>query len=85
MDDDSGILDIVVNNFNYARFLTAAVDSALAQRGTDVHVIVVDDGSTDDSRDLIASYGDRVTPVLKENGGQASAFNAGFLHCRGTW
>jgi hypothetical protein len=39
---------------------------------------VVDDGSTDNSRDVIASYGDRVIPVLKEQQGQASTFNAGF-------
>ena len=40
-------------------------------------MIVVDDGSVDDSREVIASFGDRIVPVLKENGGQASAFNAG--------
>ena len=46
-------------------------------------MVVVDDGSTDDSRDVIARYGNRVTAVLKENGGQASACNAGFARCRG--
>jgi GT2 family glycosyltransferase len=82
-DDPRIVVDIVVNNFNYGRFLTAAIDSALGQRGVDVHVIVVDDGSTDGSRDVIASYGDRVTVVLQENRGQASALNAGFLRHRG--
>ena len=43
-----------------------------------LEVIVVDDGSTDESRSIIESYGDRVIPVLQPNGGQASAFNAGF-------
>jgi glycosyltransferase involved in cell wall biosynthesis len=44
---------------------------------------VVDDGSTDNSREIIASYGNKIIPVLKENGGQASAFNAGFAASRG--
>jgi hypothetical protein len=71
-------VDVIVDNFNYGRFLRAAIDSALAQTHPEVRVIVVDDGSTDESRAVIASYGERVVPVLKENGGQASAFNAGF-------
>ena len=44
---------------------------------------MVDDGSTDESRSVIAAYGDRVTAVLKENGGQASAFNAGVAAATG--
>ncbi|MBA3342925.1 MAG: glycosyltransferase family 2 protein [Gemmatimonadaceae bacterium] len=77
------LASVVVNNHNYGRFLRDAIDSALAQTYTPLEVIVVDDGSTDDSRDVIASYGDRVLPVLKENGGQGSAFNAGFAASRG--
>jgi glycosyltransferase involved in cell wall biosynthesis len=46
-------------------------------------VVVVDDLSNDYSRAVIAGYGNRVTAVLKENGGQASSFNAGFRACRG--
>jgi hypothetical protein len=83
MLDDRHIVDIVISNFNYERFLAAAIDSALVQRGAEVHVIVVDDGSTDASRDLITAYGARVTAVFKANGGQASAVNAGFLRRRG--
>jgi glycosyltransferase involved in cell wall biosynthesis len=76
-------VDIVIDNYNYARFLGAAIDSALAQRHPHARVIVVDDGSTDHSRDVITRYGDRITAVFKENGGQASAFNAGAARCRG--
>jgi hypothetical protein len=71
-------IDIVINNYNYGRFLRDAIGSALAQSYPRVRVIVVDDGSTDGSEQIIASYGDRIVPVLKANGGQGSAFNAGF-------
>jgi glycosyltransferase involved in cell wall biosynthesis len=69
-------VSVVVNNYNYARFLRAAIDSALAQTYLRTEVVVVDDGSTDGSCDVISAFGDRVTPVFKANGGQASAFNA---------
>ena len=79
----SAVVSIVVNNFNYAEFLAEAIDSALAQRGAETEVVVVDDGSTDGSRALVQRYEQRVRTVLKENGGQASAFNAGFRASRG--
>ena len=76
-------ISIVIDNHNYARFLPAAIDSALAQTHPHTETIVVDDGSTDDSRSVIAAYGDRVRGVFKPNGGQASAVNAGFAECNG--
>jgi len=76
-------ISVLINNYNYGRFLAACIDSVLAQDYPDVEIIVVDDGSTDNSRDIIASYGTRILPVLKENGGQASSFNAGFAASSG--
>ena len=76
-------IDIVINNFNYGRFLPAAIESALAQTHGACTTIVVDDGSTDQSHEVIRSFGNRIVSVLKDNGGQASALNAGFAHCRG--
>src|SRR5262245_32399883 len=81
--DGAPLVSIIIDNYNYGRFLREAVDSALAQTHRNTEVIVVDDGSTDDSRNIIASYGNRVVPLLKSNGGQASAFNAGFAASRG--
>ena len=52
------LVSIIIDNFNYARFIRAAIDSALAQSYQPIEVIVVDDGSTDASRDVISSYGD---------------------------
>src|SRR5437870_11095985 len=74
---------IIITSYNYGRFLAEAIDSALAQTYPATEVIVVDDGSTDHSRELVLGYGDRIRAVLKENGGQASAFNAGFNVSRG--
>src|SRR5258705_13856552 len=77
------LASVIVNNYNYARFLREAIDSALDQTYRNTEVIVVDDGSTDGSREIIASYGDRIVPVLKQNGGQNSALNAGLSLSRG--
>jgi hypothetical protein len=76
-------VDIVITNHNYARFLPDAVESACAQTHPDVNVVVVDDGSTDGSQDVLRRFSDRVEVVLKEQGGQASALNAGVERCRG--
>jgi glycosyltransferase involved in cell wall biosynthesis len=79
------LVSILINNYNYGRFLRDAIGSALHQTYPNTEVIVVDDGSTDNSREIIASYGSRIIPVLKDNGGQASAFNAGFAASHGEW
>ena len=70
-------------NHDYGRFLAEAIESAFRQSHPPARVIVVDDGSTDDSREVIRAFADRVEEiVLKENGGQASAVNAGFARSR---
>ncbi len=71
------LVSIIINNYNYDRFLGEAIDSALNQTYPNIEVVVVDDGSTDCSREIIESYGDRIVTVLKQNGGQASSLNAG--------
>jgi hypothetical protein len=77
------LVSIIVDNFNYGRYLAEAIDSAVQQVYDATEVIVVDDGSTDNSREVIASYGDRIIAVLQENNGQAAAFNAGFARSTG--
>jgi Glycosyl transferase family 2 len=77
------LVSIVVNNFNYGRFLPKSIGSALEQSYARVEVVAVDDGSTDNSRDVISSYGEKVSAIFKPNGGQASAINLGFRASRG--
>lgn len=88
------VLSFVINNYNYDRFVGAAIESALQQDcnpdlDLQIEVIVVDDGSTDRSREVIQTWVDQsggsVIPVFKSNGGQASAFNAGFAASSGDW
>ncbi len=74
---------IIISSYNYGRYVGEAIESALAQTYAPTEIIVVDDGSTDDSRQVISHYADRVRVVFKENGGQASAFNTGFAMSRG--
>jgi glycosyltransferase involved in cell wall biosynthesis len=71
------LVSIIINNYNYDRFLSESIESALGQNYTNIEVIVVDDGSMDNSHDIISAYGTRIIPVLKQNGGQISALNAG--------
>jgi hypothetical protein len=77
------LASIVISSYNYGRFLPHAIESALGQTYANTEVIVVDDGSTDHSREVITGYGERVLPLWKDNGGQASALNAGYQASRG--
>jgi len=80
------LISVLVDTYNHERFLRDALDSVLGQEGLgahDVEVIVVDDGSTDSTPELVRAYADRVRYVRKSNGGQASAFNAGIPLCNG--
>jgi glycosyltransferase involved in cell wall biosynthesis len=81
---DAPILcSIIITNYNNARFIAASIESALAQTYPNIEIIVVDDGSVDESLHVIDSYRDVVSLIAKENGGQASAMNSGFGASRG--
>jgi glycosyltransferase involved in cell wall biosynthesis len=77
------LVSVVIPNYNYGCFLAEAIDSALALDWPAVEVVVVDDGSTDNSREVIARYGSRIRAIFQENAGQCVACNAGFLASRG--
>ncbi len=77
------LVSIIINNYNYAQFLSEAISTALDQTYSPIEVIVVDDGSTDNSRAVIEGYGRDIVTVFKQNGGQSSTFNAGFARSSG--
>lgn len=81
---DNLLVSIIIDNYNSCSFIKEAIDSALNQTYPNLEIIVVDDASTDGSQEVISSYGDRVTPIIKDkNEGQLSAYNTGFSKVKG--
>jgi len=86
---DKPLLSVVISNYNYGRYLEAAMRSVLDQSENDVELIVIDGGSSDNSVDVIRRYADRIAYwVSEEDKGQSDAFNKGFAVAKGkylTW
>jgi glycosyltransferase involved in cell wall biosynthesis len=78
-------ISVLVDTYNHERFIEEALVSVLEQdvAGAEREVIVVDDGSTDRTAEIVGKFAPRVRLIRKENGGQASAFNAGIPECAG--
>lgn len=74
---------MIIPTYNQAGYLREAVDSVLAQTYLDRECIVVDDGSTDETPDILASYGDRIVTLHQTNRGAANALNAGIRAAKG--
>jgi glycosyltransferase involved in cell wall biosynthesis len=83
--DDQTLLTVLIDTYNYGRFIEEAIESVLTQdfEMEHVEILVVDDGSTDDTAERVTRYGARVRYLQKANGGQASALNLGFAKARG--
>lgn len=77
------LVSVIIANYNHAQFLGQAIRSVVAQTYRRLELIVVDDGSTDGSLQVVERYGDRLSLVTKSNGGHASAINAGFAASHG--
>lgn len=71
------VVSIIIPTYNSAQFVTSAVDSALGQTYRDVEIIVVDDGSQDSTRSVLAPYAGRIRYLRQENRGLAGARNTG--------
>jgi len=78
-------VSVIIPAYNAARFLTAALDSVFRQDYPLFEVIVVDDGSTDDTAAVLRPYADRVTILGQENAGVSAARNRGLAAARGEW
>jgi glycosyltransferase involved in cell wall biosynthesis len=78
-------ITVLITTYNYGQFIQEAIDSVLAQDfpSDKVDILVVDDGSTDDTSERVKKYGSRIEYLYKPNGGQASALNVGIANARG--
>lgn len=78
-------VSVLIDTYNHERFIEQAITSVLAQDMSmaDVEIVVVDDGSTDRTPEIVRRFEPRVRLLRKPNGGQASAFNAGIPECQG--
>ncbi len=75
---------VLIDTCNYGEFIEEAVSSALAQDfpAVEREILVVDDGSTDDTQERLRKFGEAIRYLRKPIGGQASAFNSGARHQR---
>jgi glycosyltransferase involved in cell wall biosynthesis len=79
-------ISAIIPSYNYGHFVTEAVDSCLGQNYDGaIEVIVVDDGSKDDTRQRIAAYGDKVRYVYQDNRGLSGARNTGIREAKSEW
>ena len=74
---------VLIINYNYGRFIETALDSVLSQARFPDEIVAIDDGSTDDSLNRLAAYGDRVRVIGRPNGGHVQALQDGLKHVRG--
>lgn len=80
------LFSVTITTYNRSELLPRALESVLAQTFRDFELIVVDDGSTDDTRDLVAAYTDpRIRYVFQENSGLSAARNRGVAASNGTY
>ena len=84
-DDERPRVSVIIPTYNRADYIEQAIDSVIEQRFPGVEIIVVDDGSIDDTRARVAKYGNCVRYVYTDNGGIGHARNVGLTHARGAY
>jgi glycosyltransferase involved in cell wall biosynthesis len=79
------LFSVVIACYNYGRFLSRAINSVLAQTFKSYEIIVIDDGSTDDTPQVCARYNDKIIYHIQKNSGQSSAYNKGADVAQGSY
>jgi len=79
------LVSVVIPTYNRAKFVTKAIESVLAQTYKDYEIIVVDDGSTDNTKEVLEPYMDKIRYIYRENAGVSAARNTGIRAAFGQW
>lgn len=81
------LITALIDTYNHERFVAQAIESVLEQQvpPNDLEILIVDDGSTDRTSEIVRKFAPRVRLLRKQNGGQGSAFNAGVPEARGEY
>ena len=87
MEKDKPLISIIVATYNRAKTISRAIDSILAQTYDNFEIIIVDDGSADDTLKILSKYNDAKIKIIKHeiNKGVCAAKNTGFNHISGEW
>lgn len=79
------LVSVIIPVYNGANYMRDAIESVLAQTYTNIEILVINDGSNDQTREIALSYGDKIRYFEKENGGVSSALNMGIRNMRGEY
>lgn len=79
------LVSVIIPNYNYAEYLQQSIDSVLNQDYVPIEIIVIDDGSTDQSREILQSYGTRIKVIEISNSGAPTARNLGLMSAQGQY
>lgn len=76
-------VSVIIPTYNYVEFICDSIESVINQTYKDFEIIVVDDGSTDNTSEVVKKYKDKISYFYKENGGPSSARNYGIKNAKG--
>ena len=79
------LVSVIIPVYNSAQFLKESLESVLNQTYQNIEIICINDGSTDNSLEILKQYSDKITIISQENNGLASALNIGIKQMKGDW
>ena len=83
--DEMQTVSVIIPTYNRKRYVVKAIDSVVLQGYKDCEIIVIDDGSTDNTKEMLEVYGNRITYVYQANSGVSAARNSGIRRANGKW
>jgi glycosyltransferase involved in cell wall biosynthesis len=79
------VSSVIIPTFNYGHYLKQCIDSVIAQKNLNIEIIIVDDGSSDNTREVLTPYMKQIKYIFQENQGLSAARNTGIRHSKGEW